>query len=346
MKNLIYKAENTHALTLGELTTLLEASEYDADIFAAADRVRKKYVGDAVHLRGLIEFSNICRCFCMYCGLRCENKNADRYRLTEDEIVETARKAAETGYETVVLQSGEDVWFSAERMSAVIRRIKAFDVAVTLSIGERPFEDYKAFKDAGADRYLLRIETSDKTLYEAVHPNMSFENRLRCLKDLKTLGYEVGTGCLVGLPNQTSRHLAQDILFFQKIEADMIGIGPYIPHPQTPLKNAEGGDFITALKVMALTRLLLPDINIPATTAMEALAPNGQAAALNAGANVIMPNATNPSVRQKYEIYPGKTPENPAEDARKEVTEKILSLGRIVGTGRGGHTSLPYFSEN
>ena len=336
MNDLIYKAETTHALNIDELTALLDASEYDEALFAAADRVRKKYVGDAVHLRGLIEFSNICRCFCMYCGLRCENKNAERYRLTEDEIVETARKAAEAGYRTIVLQSGEDAWFSAERMSSVIRRVKAFDVAVTLSVGERPFEDYKAFKNAGADRYLLRIETSDKALYESVHPHMSFENRVRCLKDLKTLGYEVGTGCLVGLPHQTSRHLAKDILFFKEIEADMIGIGPYIPHPQTPLRNEKGGDLIQAVKVMALTRLLLPTINIPATTAMETLAPNGQAKALQSGANVIMPNVADPSVRKKYEIYPGKTPANPAEDARKETIGKILSLGRTIGTGFGG----------
>lgn len=336
MNDLIYKAETTHALNIDELTALLDASEYDEALFAAADRVRKKYVGDAVHLRGLIEFSNICRCFCMYCGLRCENKNAERYRLTEDEIVETARKAAEAGYRTIVLQSGEDAWFSAERMSSVIRRVKAFDVAVTLSVGERPFEDYKAFKNAGADRYLLRIETSDKALYESVHPHMSFENRVRCLKDLKTLGYEVGTGCLVGLPHQTSRHLAKDILFFKEIEADMIGIGPYIPHPQTPLRNEKGGDLIQAVKVMALTRLLLPTINIPATTAMETLAPNGQAKALQSGANVIMPNVTDPSVRKKYEIYPGKTPANLAEDARKETIGKILSRGRTIGTGFGG----------
>ncbi len=340
MNDLIYKAETTHALNIDELTALLDASEYDEALFAAADRVRKKYVGDAVHLRGLIEFSNICRCFCMYCGLRCENKNAERYRLTEDEIVETARKAAEAGYRTIVLQSGEDAWFSAERMSSVIRHVKAFDVAVTLSVGERPFEDYKAFKNAGADRYLLRIETSDKALYESVHPHMSFENRVRCLKDLKTLGYEVGTGCLVGLPHQTSRHLAKDILFFKEIEADMIGIGPYIPHPQTPLRNEKGGDLIQAVKVMALTRLLLPTINIPATTAMETLAPNGQAKALQSGANVIMPNVTDPSVRKKYEIYPGKTPANLAEDARKETIGKILSLGRTIETGFGGRIKV------
>lgn len=335
MKELIDKAENEHLLNIDELTALLESSEYDEALFSAADRVRKKYVGDEVHLRGLIEFSNICRCFCMYCGLRCENKSLDRRRMSEDEIVDTARKAANAGYKTIVLQSGEDTFFDADRLCRILRRIKDSDVAITLSIGEKSYEEYKAYKEAGADRYLLRIETSDKALYESVHPNMSFENRIRCLHDLKSLGYELGTGCLVGLPHQTSRHLADDILFFKEIEADMIGIGPYIPHPQTPLRNEKGGDLMKTVKVMALTRLLLPTINIPATTAMETLAPNGQAKALQSGANIIMPNAADIVTRRRYDIYPGKTPQEPSEDARSEAIEKILRLGRTVGQGYG-----------
>ncbi len=340
MKDLIDKAENEHLLNIDELTALLESSEYDEALFSAADRVRKKYVGDEVHLRGLIEFSNICRCFCMYCGLRCENKSLERRRMSEDEIVDTARKASNAGYKTIVLQSGEDTFFDADRLCRILRRIKASDVAITLSIGEKSYEEYKAYKEAGADRYLLRIETSDKALYESVHPNMSFENRVRCLHDLKSLGYELGTGCLVGLPHQTSRHLAGDILFFKEIEADMIGIGPYIPHPQTPLRNEKGGDLIKAVKVMALTRLLLPTINIPATTAMETLAPNGQAKALQSGANVIMPNAADIGTRRRYDIYPGKTPQKPSEDARAEAIEKILRLGRTVGQGYGASRHL------
>lgn len=335
MKELIDKAKNEHLLNIDELTALLESSEYDEALFSAADRVRKKYVGDEIHLRGLIEFSNICRCFCMYCGLRCENKSLDRRRMSEDEIVDTARKAANAGYKTIVLQSGEDTFFDTDRLCRILRRIKASDVAITLSIGEKSYEEYKAYKEAGADRYLLRIETSDKALYESVHPNMSFENRIRCLHDLKSLGYELGTGCLVGLPHQTSRHLADDILFFKEIEADMIGIGPYIPHPQTPLRNEKGGDLMKAVKVMALTRLLLPTINIPATTAMETLAPNGQAKALQSGANIIMPNAADIVTRRRYDIYPGKTPQEPSEDARSETIEKILRLGRTVGQGYG-----------
>ena len=218
----------------------------------------------------------------------------------------------------------------------LLQDIKKLDLAITLSIGERPYEEYKAFKEAGADRYLIRIETTDKELYKKMHPNMSFENRVRCLKDLKTLGYEVGTGCLVGLPEQTIESLANDILFFKEIDADMIGIGPFIPNQNTPLKDAKGGTFEMALKVMALTRILLPTINIPATTAMETLNPNGRLIALQSGANVVMPNVTEGDYRRKYEIYPGKicVGDTPAH-CRGCISGKIQSIGRTVSTGYG-----------
>ena len=220
----------------------------------------------------------------------------------------------------------------------LLQDIKKLDLAITLSIGERPYEEYKAFKEAGADRYLIRIETTDKELYKKMHPNMSFENRVRCLKDLKTLGYEVGTGCLVGLPEQTIESLANDILFFKEIDADMIGIGPFIPNQNTPLKDAKGGTFEMALKVMALTRILLPTINIPATTAMETLNPNGRLIALQSGANVVMPNVTEGDYRRKYEIYPGKicVGDTPAH-CRGCISGKIQSIGRTVSTGYGFH---------
>ena len=336
MKELIAKAEQTHTLLRGELIALLEDDGNLDAISAAADRVRHKFVGDEVHLRALIEFSNFCKNNCCYCGLRRDNKKLTRYRLNENMIFNLAEYAVkQMGLKTIVLQSGEDMFFDCDKMCAIIRKIKTLDTALTLSIGEKEAKEYKAYKEAGADRYLLRIETSDKALYESVHPNMSFENRIRCLHDLKSLGYELGTGCLVGLPHQTSRHLAGDILFFKEIEADMIGIGPYIPHPQTPLRNEKGGDLMKAVKVMALTRLLLPTINIPATTAMETLAPNGQAKALRSGANVIMPNAADIGTRRRYDIYPGKTPQEPSEDARSEAIEKILRLGRTLGQGYG-----------
>ena len=328
-------------LSRNEIIDILKDDSQNDWLFSLADKTRHEYVGDAVHLRGLIEFSNICKRTCKYCGLRCENKDLDRYRIEPNDIVLYAKKAVEMGYRTVVLQSGEDSFYTKNVLCDVIKRIKELDVALTLSIGERSFEEYKAFKDAGADRYLIRIETSDRDLYKQMHPNMDFDNRVRCLKDLKKLGYEVGSGCLVGLPNQTIESLADDILFFKEIGADMIGIGPFIAHPHTPLKDIKNGDFTLALKVMALTRLVLKDINIPATTAMETLNPKGRIIALQSGANVVMPNVTTTEYRAKYEIYPGKIciNENPTQ-CRGCIEGKIKSIGRTIATDKGFHRKL------
>ena len=319
-----------------EIINILSDDSQNEWLFSLADKTRKEYVGDEVHLRGLVEFSNICRCQCKYCGLQSPNKSIDRYRILPDDIVLYAKKAVEMGYRTIVLQSGEDEYYSKGIMCDIIKRIKEFDVALTLSIGERSFDDYKAFKDAGADRYLLRIETTDTELYKQMHPNMSFENRVRCLKDLKSLGYETGTGCLVGLPNQTIESLADDILFFKEIDADMVGIGPFIAHPHTPLKDSQNGDFTLALKVMALTRILLKNINIPATTAMETLNQNGRIIALQSGANVVMPNVTTTEYRAKYEIYPNKIciNEDPSQ-CRGCIESKIKSIGRTISKEKG-----------
>ena len=319
-----------------EIIDILKDDSKNDWLFSYADRIRKENVGDDVHLRGLIEFSNICKNSCKYCGLRKENSTIDRYRIEKDEILGIVKNAVSMGYRTIVLQSGEDAFYSTDKMIEIINVIKEFDVALTLSIGERSFEDYKAFKQAGADRYLIRIETTNRKLYEKMHPNMDFDNRIRCLEDLKELGYEVGTGCLVGLPNQTIESLADDILFFKEIGADMIGIGPFIPHPQTPLKDTEKGSFTLALKVMALTRIMLPDINIPATTAMETLNPNGRIIALQSGANVVMPNVTSTQYRAKYEIYPNKICINDKpEKCRGCIGAKIESIGRKVATNYG-----------
>ena len=319
-----------------DIIDILKDNSQNDWLFSFADKVRKENVGDEVHLRGLIEFSNICKRTCKYCGLRCENKELDRYRIEPDDIIQYAQKAVKMGYKTIVLQSGEDEYYSRDVLCKVIKGIKEFDVALTLSVGERSFEDYKAFKDCGADRYLIRIETTDVELYKKMHPNMSFENRVRCLKDLGKLGYEVGTGCLVGLPEQTIESLADDILFFKEINADMVGIGPFIAHSYTPLKNFANGDFTLALKVMALTRILLKDINIPATTAMETLNPNGRIIALQSGANVVMPNVTTTEYRAKYEIYPNKIciNENPSQ-CFGCISGKIKSIGRTISAGYG-----------
>jgi len=346
MIDLIKKAEETHSLTKKEIVSLFEAEVGSSlltshPLFEAADRVRKKYVGDEVHLRGLIEFSNYCKQNCLYCGFRRDNKNVTRFRLSKEEIIKFAKDASEQGYKTVVLQSGEDPYFTAEKMKSIISEIKKFDLAVTLSIGEKSFEEYKAYKEAGANRFLMRIETTDKALYSKLDPDMDWENRLKCLEDLRELGYEVGTGCLVGLPEQTLESLADDILFFKEINADMIGIGPFIPNDNTPMKDEKGGTFELALKVMAITRLLLPDINIPATTAMETLNPQGRLIALQSGANVVMPNVTQGDYRKFYEIYPGKICVNDTPTkCRGCITGKINSIKRTVSTDYGFRKNL------
>ena len=349
MNKLIEKAKTTHNLDKQEILELLQNDDINEELFKAADETRQEYLGDYVHLRGLIEFTNICKRNCMYCGLRLDNKNLERYRLTEEEILDFAKKAVSYGYKTIVLQGGEDDYFTKERMTNIVKEIKKLGVALTLSLGEKTFDEYKAFKEAGADRYLIRIETTDKKLYEDMDPNMSFEERLDCLKNLRDLGYEVGSGILVGLPNQTLESIARDILFFKEINADMIGIGPFIPNEDTPLKDAQGGDLTLALKVMALTRLLLPDINIPATTAMESLTPNGRIIALQSGANVVMPNVTEGDYRKLYALYPGKicTGDTPAH-CRGCITGKVTGIGRIISDSYGfrGNQNTNAHSKN
>lgn len=336
---MIEKIENAakfHHLDRLDIIRILATDEFDEFLFKTADSVRKKYKGDSVHIRGIIEFSNICKQNCKYCGIRKDNLNAERYRLSPDEIILFAQHAKEKGFRTIVLQSGEDGFFSAEKMAGIIKKIKSLDMAVTLSLGEKTTGEYEVYKKAGADRYLLRIETTDKTLYGNLHPNMSFENRVRCLKDLKKLGYETGTGILVGLPGQSIESIADDILFFKNIDADMIGLGPFIPAPDTPLSKEKGGTLTQALKVMAITRLLLPDINIPATTAMETLHPQGRLMALQCGANVIMPNVTEGDYRKKYLLYPGKIAVNTSATQNYDATVKMIeSIGRKVSITKG-----------
>lgn len=334
IEGILKKAEEVHELTRKEIVELF--TSHLSPLTNAADKIRQKYVGDEVHLRGLIEFSNYCKQNCLYCGFRRDNKKVKRFRLTEEQIIKFAKDASEQGYKTVVLQSGEDPFFNVDKMKHIISEVKKFDLAITLSIGEKTFEEYEAYKKAGADRFLIRIETTDKNLYKKLDPDMNWENRLKCLENLRKLGYEVGTGCLVGLPGQTLESLADDILFFKEINADMIGIGPFIPNPNTPLADAEGGSFELALKVMAITRLLLPDSNIPATTAMETLNPQGRIIALQSGANVVMPNVTQGDYRKFYEIYPGKICVNDTpEKCRGCISGKIKSINRTVSNDYG-----------
>ena len=326
-------------LTKKEIINLLNTTD-EKVLFKKADDVRHQFVGDEVHLRGLIEFSNICRNNCLYCGIRKGNGKVIRYRLSEDEIINMARFAASMGFKTVVLQSGEDLYYNIKKMCYIIENIKKIDVAVTLSVGERSFEEYKAFRQAGADRYLMRIETTDKDLYHKLDPDMSWERRHECLMMIKELGYELGSGIMVGLPGQTIESIADDLLYLKKIGIDMAGIGPFIPHPDTPLKTEKGGTLSLALRTMAVMRLLMKDINIPATTAMESLHPQGRIMALQAGANVVMPNVTEGEYRKFYELYPNKicVNEQPRQ-CRTCIAMKIESIGRKVGTGYGGHNN-------
>ena len=317
-----------------ELLTTAPADE----LYRRADDVRREAVGDAVHLRGLIEFSNICRNDCLYCGIRRGNRQVQRYRMTDEELVETAKRAAALGFQTIVLQSGEDMHFDQARMCHIIEQIKRLDVALTLSVGERDYGDFKAFREAGADRYLMRIETTDRDLYNRLNPGMSWERRHECLLMIRELGYELGSGIMVGLPGQTVESIADDLLYLKDIGIDMAGIGPFIPHPETPLAGEAGGTLEQALRTMAIMRILMPDINIPATTAMESLHPQGRIMALQAGANVVMPNVTEGEYRRLYELYPGKICVNdtPAH-CRSCIGLKIRSIGRTIGQGRGGH---------
>lgn len=325
-------------LSKNEIVRLLADEQNEPALLKRADRIRKKYVGDAIHLRGLIEFSNICRNNCLYCGIRRGNGKVARYRMEEDELVETARRAAALGFKTVVMQSGEDMYYTQEKMCRIIEAIKKFDVAVTLSIGERSYGDYKAFREAGADRYLMRIETTDKDLYHRLDPGMSWQHRYECLLMIKELGYELGSGIMVGLPGQSLESIAADLMFLRRLGVDMAGIGPFIPHPETPLAGEPGGSLHLALRTMAIMRLLLPDINIPATTAMESLHPDGRMMALKGGANVVMPNVTEGEYRKLYELYPGKICVNDTPvHCRSCISRKILSIGRTIGTGYGSH---------
>ena len=321
-----------------EIIHLLKDEQNQAKLLKQADEIRHQNVGDEVHLRGLIEFSNICRNNCLYCGIRRGNLKVSRYHMEEAELVETARRAAALGFKTIVMQSGEDMYYTSERLCRIIEAIKKFDVAITLSIGERSYKEYKAFREAGADRYLMRIETTDKDLYHKLDPDMSWQYRYECLLAIKELGYELGSGIMVGLPNQSIESIAEDLLFLKGLGVDMAGIGPFIPHPETPLAHEKGGTLNLALRTMAVMRLLLPDINIPATTAMESLHPEGRIMALKAGANVVMPNVTEGEYRRLYELYPNKICVNdtPAH-CRSCIGMKIQMIGRQIGTGYGGH---------
>lgn len=313
-----------------------------ADIYyKKADAIRREYCGNIVHLRALIEFSNFCKKQCLYCGINAKNKNVKRYRLSEQDIVKSAKYAQKIGIKTIVLQSGEDDYFDVKKMCSIIEKIKELNLVITLSIGEKTKDEYRAYKDSGADRYLLRIETTDENLYKKLHPNSDFKNRLKCLYNLKELGFELGSGIMVGLPQQSIESIADDILFFKKIDVDMVGLGPFISNSETELKNFPNGSYELALRSIAATRLLMPDINIPATTAMETLLKEGRKIALQSGANVVMPNITPQNIRGNYSLYPNKQSVNALDDdSLNLLREEIASIGDSISDDFG--TSLHF----
>jgi biotin synthase len=337
IKKLVDKASQFQELSKKELVFLLKQPLEKVDyLLDKADQKRDEIFANEVHLRAIIEFSNYCRQNCFYCGLRKDNQNIERYQLTQEKIVDTAEAASEIGYKTVVLQSGEDE-YPAQEIAEIIKKIKNnTSMAVTLSLGERDFGAYKLWREAGADRYLLKHETADRELYNKYHPGMSYDNRIESLKYLKNLGYQIGSGVIIGLPGQTEEILAEDILLLKELDIDMMGAGPFIPHQQTPLKGKERGTVEMTLKFNALCRLLMPLVHIPATTALGTIDVEGRQKALKAGANVVMPNVTDSSYREKYQIYPDKICINEeAGDCRQCIGSIINSLGRYVSQTAG-----------
>ena len=311
-------------------TLIVERESVDtASLYAAADAVRRKSYGDAVYVRGLIEFTNYCGRNCYYCGIRAGNERLSRYRLTEEEILAACETGYGLGIRTFVLQGGEDAYFTDDRICALVDEIKRRypEAAVTLSVGEKPRASYERYFAAGAERYLLRHETADPKHYGKLHPAaQTLSNRKRCLYDLKEIGYQVGAGFMVGSPGQTARTLAEDMIFLQKLEPHMVGIGPFIPHADTPFKDDPAGTLEDTLFFLALLRLALPHALLPATTALATIHPRGREMGLSAGANVVMPNLSPVSVRDKYRLYDGKV------CTGEEAAECISCLARRVET--------------
>ncbi|MBQ9507375.1 MAG: [Clostridia bacterium] len=340
-KDLLLKLSAEHSLSAGDYRYLLDARTSEDEAFAKelAVLLRKRIYGSAVFVRGLIEISNICKNNCFYCGIRAANTNADRYRLTPEEILSCAEEGYRLGFRTFVLQGGEDPLFTDAVLCDIIKKIKARfpDCAVTLSMGERPYESYAVLRKAGADRYLLRHETADKAHYERLHPKeMSFDHRMECLRELRTLGYQVGAGFMVGSPYQTNAELAKDLKFIEEFKPDMCGIGPFIPHKDTPFGAYPAGTLKDTCFLLSLIRLIHPPVLLPATTALGTVHPEGRELGILAGANVVMPNLSPVRVRKKYELYDNKicTGEESAQ-CRGCLEARMRSIGYEIVTDRG-----------
>ena len=338
-ENTVNLLMNNRDLPDDELTALLEASETDSQLFSSADSVRRQIYGDEVYIRGLIEFTNYCKNNCYYCGIRRDNRHAVRYRLEKDEILFCCKEGYSLGFRTFVLQGGEDSYYSDKLICEIVSEIREGfpDCTITLSIGEKSKESYLAYFNAGANRYLLRHETADESHYQRLHPDsMSLKNRKQCLFDLKEIGYQVGSGFMVGSPYQTTSNLISDLRFLQTLKPDMIGIGPYINHAQTPFAEFTGGSLELTLRLISILRLMFPYVLIPATTALGTIHPQGRELGLKAGANVVMPNLSPVKVRKLYELYENKicTGEEAAQ-CRGCLERRVKSAGYNIVTSIG-----------
>ena len=343
MKELIDKLYQTQALDKEELFFLIAGRNRETELYARelARQVRERTYGNRVFIRGLIEFTNYCKNDCYYCGIRRSNKKAARYRLTKEDILDCCRQGYELGFRTFVLQGGEDGYFTAERLTELIREIKNGypDCALTLSVGEKKEEEYRAFREAGADRYLLRHETADPDHYRILHPEpLSLENRKHCLFLLKKLGFQTGAGFMVGSPGQTPETLAEDFLFLKKLDPEMVGIGPFISHGDTPFREQPDGTMEDTLFYLALLRLMLPRVLLPATTALGTIHPSGREKGILSGANVVMPNLSPLSVRKKYMLYDGKiSTGDEAAEGVKNLKKRMEAIGCQIVTDRGDY---------
>lgn len=338
---LVDKLFEFHSLTVEEYQYLLDNrnSEIANYLREKSDSVRREYYGNKIFIRGLIEISNVCKNNCLYCGIRGGNDKCERYRLSEEEILSCCENGYSLGFRTFVLQGGEDGFYTDDFLCTLLKKIKERypDCAVTLSLGERSKESYERLFSAGADRYLLRHEAASEELYKKLHPeNMSYSNRMKCLYDLKEIGYQVGCGFMVGAPFQTTRHLAEDLKFIEKFKPDMCGIGPFIPHKDTIFKNEKTGSVELTCFLLSIIRLIYPPVLLPATTALGTISENGREEGILSGANVVMPNLSPTDAREKYSLYDNKLSTG-LENAvnKKALEEKFMKIGFEIVTDKG-----------
>lgn len=330
---------------------LLENLDEDGEnyLYEKARETAQAHYGNRIYVRGLMEFTNYCKNDCYYCGIRRGNQNASRYRLTPEQIMECCRLGYQLGFRTFVLQGGEDPWFTEDKIAYLVERIKGeyLDCAVTLSLGERDYASYKRWFDAGADRYLLRHETANPCHYASLHPpQMSSENRKKCLENLKDIGYQTGCGIMVGAPYQTTEHIAEDLEYMYRLNPQMVGIGPFIPHHDTPFRDRPAGTLRQTLVLLAIVRLMLPGVLLPATTALGTIEPNGREQGVLAGANVVMPNLSPLNVRSKYMLYDNKISTGVEAAANiNELKKRMEAIGYQVVTDRGDYKQIKYKSS-